>query len=479
MKIVNLAQNPFENRRPVRRLAATLWLVGGLFTLLNLWLFWENLTGFAATTGKLAGVREQTGKETAEIARLGEEVAGLALEEQNDEVEVLNRLIADRVFPWGLLFDRLETVLPDQVWLVTLQPRRAKAESRAAKRRRGRAARRSRQAQHQDPGVELVLRGQARDSKALYAFVDRLFEDPVFRGPNLRDQARNSSGALDFNLGVVFLAETAQAMATGKDAAQQQASAETARGEPRQDAASIAGPPAANAGEQAAGEQVAGEQAAGDARSVRAEPDAGIATSARSAAPAARSLATPSDRQRLGAALEGAAQQIGRTLERGEQHPYAAQTPPAARPVATTPAAPAARSLGLGGSTTTAAPGAVPRALPVDPIARRRGVAIIPAAVQPSVAVKPGSQPAVASPGTGGASAPPARPATSGRTAAPPTPGTPATGTPATGMPATGMPATGGARSRAPEPGVDPEDLRPVPARPPASSAARIRGGRG
>ncbi len=222
MKILNLANRPFENRRPIRRISGVLWLAGGLFTALNLWLFWDHLTGFATTTGQLSEVRDQIAFETEEIGRLGQAVAALSLEEQNQEVETLNTLITDRAFPWSLLFDRLENVLPDQVWLAAVQPRRAKADQSASSGRRSSRRTRARRAAREPEGVELALRGQARDSAALRSFVDRLFADPVFRSPNLRNQAISNTGEHEFNLDVLFLVGAAQALMESSGEGQQQ-----------------------------------------------------------------------------------------------------------------------------------------------------------------------------------------------------------------------------------------------------------------
>lgn len=220
MKVVNLAGRPFQNRRPLRRLSAMLWVAVAVFGLLDLWLFWDHLTGFSTTTGKLTDVREAIERENQDIERLGEDIAELSLAEQNTEVAALNDIIADRVFPWGLLFDHLEQILPDQVWLTSVSPSRDNDESRLRRTRNPRGSRsgrnrRTRQATtalntEQPTGVNLVLRCIARDNDALRSFLDRLFESPVFESPHVPGQANNAQRQVEFSLNVVFRVDLAQ-----------------------------------------------------------------------------------------------------------------------------------------------------------------------------------------------------------------------------------------------------------------------------
>ncbi len=219
MRMVNLARRPFENLRPVRRLTALMWVLGVGFLLINLWLFWGHLTGFSATRGQLADVRASLRAETEHLDRVEADVAALALEEQNETVSNLNQLIEKRVFPWSLLFDRLEGVLPHDIRLQGVRPQgqeikieTKRRERTSSTRRRGRT--KSRAKPEEPTGVVAVgLNGVSRTEEALLDFVDALWRDPTFDGPTLKGERRNTANEIDFTLDVRFLTQVAASLA--------------------------------------------------------------------------------------------------------------------------------------------------------------------------------------------------------------------------------------------------------------------------
>ncbi|RMH16508.1 MAG: hypothetical protein D6696_17975 [Acidobacteria bacterium] len=231
MKSVNLARRPFENVRPIRRLAVVLWLAGSVFAAVNVWLFWDHLTGFSQTRGQLAEVRAAIAQENDRLAELERRIAALELDEQNATVAALNQLIAQRTFPWSLFFDRLEAVLPPDVQLHSVQPegQDLKIERRrgSSNNRRSRRARRVAARADGDGAVTLGLAGLAKNDDALSALLDAFYADPTFRQPVLSGERRNDRGELEIALTVEFLVERAQELARESERGQ---GAEAAQG---------------------------------------------------------------------------------------------------------------------------------------------------------------------------------------------------------------------------------------------------------
>jgi Tfp pilus assembly protein PilN len=202
---LNLARRPFVNTRPVTRAALLLWLLGGVLLLGNVFLFWSYLSGSSEKRAELAGLEEEVGRQQRAVAQLDARLAGLDLEQQNEQVAFLNRKIAERTFSWSLLFDRLAEVLPDDVRLMQLQPAPIGGDDRPGA--RPTATLRGRRAPGSSDRVPLIIRGESKSDEALAELQDKLFAHPAFDDPDLtqetRDEERNN--VIRFDLRVTYI----------------------------------------------------------------------------------------------------------------------------------------------------------------------------------------------------------------------------------------------------------------------------------
>jgi Tfp pilus assembly protein PilN len=201
---LNLSRRPFLNTRPVTRVALLLWGLGALLLLGNVTLFWNYLSGSTEKREELARMEEQVERERESVGRLEARLAALGLEQQNEQVEFLNRKIAERTFSWSLLFDRLTETMPDGVRLIQLQPA-AIGEERTQRRTRT-------QTEAEQPAplasdrVPLVIAAEAKSDEDLNQFVDNLFGHPAFSNPNLLKEDRSEEGnRIQFNIHVTYL----------------------------------------------------------------------------------------------------------------------------------------------------------------------------------------------------------------------------------------------------------------------------------
>ncbi|MFP3940585.1 MAG: PilN domain-containing protein [Thermoanaerobaculia bacterium] len=195
--VLNLAAEPFVNRRPVVRLAALLWIAGVVLLAVNAWLFRDFLVGRGDVHARLQEVRESIDVEERQIAALTEELASFDLGSQNAQVQYLNQRIAQRRFSWSRLFDRLAEVLPQDVRLRTLTPS-TDADDRS-----------SRTFDQEAPPlargqVLLSIRGEARGDDDVLELVDALFADTAFEHPNLSRQATTDRDLVEFQLDTVY-----------------------------------------------------------------------------------------------------------------------------------------------------------------------------------------------------------------------------------------------------------------------------------
>jgi len=199
---LNLASQPFVNSRPVRRLVFLLWCLSVILIAANVFFYARYFSGQQERRDRLAAVTEQEGRERDRLAELDAELAGFDLDWQNRQVDFLNLRIAERVFPWSRLFDRLTEVLPRQVRLTRLRPEIHGLSSSAGA---------------VEETVRLEIRAEARTEEAMLDFISLLFEHPAFRNPNLASENRpGKSNVTDFALTVTYLpARAAAAAAAG------------------------------------------------------------------------------------------------------------------------------------------------------------------------------------------------------------------------------------------------------------------------
>lgn len=203
MEHLNLSRRPFLNTRPVTRVSLLLWALGALLLFGNVTLFWSYLSGSTDKREELVRMEEQVERERESVNRLQARLAGLDLEQQNDQVEFLNRKIAERTFSWSLLFDRLAETMPDNVRLIQLRPGAiAEGVPQRSRRRTGSGS----PAPLASDRVPLVIAAEAKTDEEILQFVDNLFAHPFFANPNLLQESRSDEGnRVAFTLHVTYL----------------------------------------------------------------------------------------------------------------------------------------------------------------------------------------------------------------------------------------------------------------------------------
>jgi Tfp pilus assembly protein PilN len=207
MRAVNLARKRFANSRPVSRLTLLLWIVGiGLFAF-NAWSYYGYFIGRGASSARLLSLEGEINAERDRLSRLEREVQSFDLAQQNETTIFLNSKIAERAFSWSELFDRLAEVLPGEVRLLSLSPGSEDTDKPGQ------------QLRSADDAVKLTIRGAAKSSEAILAFVDALFEHEVFADPDLLRETRDAkTGTVSFDLEVAYLPAVARAQAAASHA---------------------------------------------------------------------------------------------------------------------------------------------------------------------------------------------------------------------------------------------------------------------
>lgn len=202
---LNLAHRPFVNGRPVVRVSMALWVVGALLLLGNVSLFQRYLEGSKTKRAELDARSAEIDREKEAAARVEEKIQTLDLAQQNQQVAYLNRKIRERTFSWSELFDRMSSVLPQEVRLERLAPRGVTAEREPQRQELLAADDASR-------AITLSITGESKNDEALRLLQDRLYEDPSFDYPNVSREAREEdTGLIRFDLMVGYRPQAAGA----------------------------------------------------------------------------------------------------------------------------------------------------------------------------------------------------------------------------------------------------------------------------
>ena len=193
---LNLAEDPFLNRRPVQRLRMALWILGLVLLAVNVNLYMENRVKTTEERSRLRALEDEIERESEAIVELQDTLRELGPQEQNSAVVFLNQRIGERTFPWGELFDTLGEVLPAAVRLRSLNPKvGGQSPSRGVPEVRD---------ETQDL-VGLSITGIAKTDEALYQLVDAFFAHPRFERPKLSYERSQGAGNLSFALNVDYL----------------------------------------------------------------------------------------------------------------------------------------------------------------------------------------------------------------------------------------------------------------------------------
>lgn len=218
---LNLARRAFVNTRPVTRVALLLWIVGGLLLLGNVTLFYSYLSGSTEARAELAGKQDAIAQEQRKVSQLQTRLAGLDLEQQNEQVEYLNRKIAERAFSWSLLFDRLAEVMPNDVRLIQLQPASIGGDDRPGARTAPTV--RGRRPMGTSDRVPLTLQVEAKSDVAVDQLVDNMFAHNAFDDPDYTRETRgdeeSDGDVVRFDLTVTYIPGVEARTGTGQEPA--------------------------------------------------------------------------------------------------------------------------------------------------------------------------------------------------------------------------------------------------------------------
>lgn len=187
---LNLASRPYRDYRPLYAVVVAMSLVTAFLMLNNVETFYRYTRDTRSTRARIARLESDARVERERTAAVRTRLAGLDLAGLDSRVRFINARLAERAFSWSTLLDELESVLPDDVRLVSVSP-----------------------AFDPQGTIALQLALQSKSAEGMIRTINRMHEDPQFANPFPASETRLDDGTFNFSLSLTYLPPVAKAKA--------------------------------------------------------------------------------------------------------------------------------------------------------------------------------------------------------------------------------------------------------------------------
>jgi hypothetical protein len=179
---LNLAARPYRDYRPVYGVVVLMSLVTAFLMLNNIETWYRYKHDTRSTSGKIdtidAKIRDERQKQELAQRRL----RNLDLVTLDAQTRFINAKLAERAFSWSTLLDELESVIPQDVRLITVAP-----------------------TFNPDGSIQLALDFEAKGPNGMVMTINRINADPQFANPFPDQETIIEGGLYRFNLRVQYL----------------------------------------------------------------------------------------------------------------------------------------------------------------------------------------------------------------------------------------------------------------------------------
>ena len=179
---LNLAARPYRDYRPVYAVVVVLSLLTAFLMLNNVETYYRYIRETKSTRAKIADIEAQTAAEKRKEATAKQRVASLDLARLDQQTRFINAKLAERAFSWSRLFDELESILTDDVRLVSVSP------------------------SFSDEGpITLRMDFEAKSGDGMITTINRMNADPQFRDAFPQNETSRDDGTYVFSLSAMYL----------------------------------------------------------------------------------------------------------------------------------------------------------------------------------------------------------------------------------------------------------------------------------
>jgi hypothetical protein len=185
---LNLAARPYRDYRPVYATVVVLSLVTAFLMLNNVETYFRYIRATESTRAKIAQVEEQTRIEKQKEQTSKQRVASLDLAKLDLQTRFINAKLAERAFSWSRLLDELESILADDVRLVSVSPEFS-----------------------EEGPIRLQMDFEAKSGDGMITTINRMNADPQFRDAFPRNETAREDGTYSFSLSAQYQPDAPQA----------------------------------------------------------------------------------------------------------------------------------------------------------------------------------------------------------------------------------------------------------------------------
>lgn len=168
---LNLASRPYRDYRPVYAAVVVMSLIAAFLMLNNVETYYRYTRETQSTRTKIASIEAQTRQEREREAVAQRRIKGLDLKRLSAQTKFVNDKLAERAFSWSMLLDELESVLADDVRLLSVTPTFEKDES-----------------------IKLSMEFVSKTADGMIRTLNRMNADPQFRNPFPSMQSQLDTG---------------------------------------------------------------------------------------------------------------------------------------------------------------------------------------------------------------------------------------------------------------------------------------------
>ena len=181
---LNLAARPYRDYRPVYAAVVVMSLLAAFLMLNNVETYYRYIHETRNTRAKIASVEAEAERERQNAAQVEQRLKSIDLAHLDAQTKFVNAKLAERAFSWSALLDQLETILTDDVRLVSISPSFA-----------------------DDGTISLALSFQSKSAEGMIATLNRMNEDPHFRNPFPSNETATQDGQYQFTLSSDYLTQ--------------------------------------------------------------------------------------------------------------------------------------------------------------------------------------------------------------------------------------------------------------------------------
>ena len=179
---LNLASRPYRDYRPVYAVVVVLSLLTAFLMLNNIETYYRYIHETQATRAQISKVEEEARKERQHEDAAKQRLQGLDLKTLDQKTKFINAKLAERAFSWSGLLDELESILEEDVRLVSVAPSFTESGP-----------------------IQLSLAFQAKTSNGMIQTIDRMHADPQFRDVFPSTESHNPDGTYSFQIVTKYL----------------------------------------------------------------------------------------------------------------------------------------------------------------------------------------------------------------------------------------------------------------------------------